>query len=1091
MTRAFLRCTVVLVLAMAAAIAPATAQFPPPPPTFAPPANRSRQRQERPRSPHHFVWSRPLRDPPWNRPHSLSLPEGEDRLKPITPPNPTGEGTAPKPLMLGITGGNVAIVHQRLVVLGIEVPSVERRKDHFGPGTEAAIRRFQAETGLPITGVVDEATTLALGLADAHPRSIQGVVCRPDGTPLEGIAVRLYQQGLRGEKVAAETRSGSDGGFSLPWPEGSTAGLTVRADGGAGKAVSAAVAPAAGAAWVRLSVGGEYRGATRFAELTRAITPRLDNAPLHTVGDDGRASELKVISETAGVPGPEVSRLVLAHKLEAETKIDAAVFFALFAQRVPAALTSALEPGGAQPMPLDDAQVAYVLDTILQLRSDNVRAALHAAVDDNTIADIDIDAAAKELHALRLVHIAARPFRVGKTPFRDVLATAIADPVAQERVYEAFAAHGTSADFWTDLAKAEGFTAEKLADLRFTLRTTVLLRNHLPLLQHVQKLRVDKTIAATSDLARLDEADWGKLLRETDPQGEHLAFTANLKFQTVDERIDHFAQMLAAQFERRYPTAAFAGRLAKDRGELKLAAPQGVQRFLDSSRSFSLRRTHIDRFLQDNGASALAGVDDATQVVADLKKIQRVYKLTPRFAHAKAMLAAGHTSAHSVYATGRTRFVKLLTAAGATRSAARAIYARATQAHATTLALLGNYNSAFTSVAPSAVAQPLAAATLQPMLASFPNLQSLFGANDYCSCEHCRSIHGPAAYLVDILQFLKQRTASPGTARDVLFARRPDLGAIELSCDNTNVVMPYIDLACEVLEDAVSAPSQDTVRSRQTFGSPEELRANPRFVNEAAYTTLRGAVFPHTAPFDLWTAEVRAFLRQLGVPWHDLLAAFQVPAVRAARRRARPTRRSRASASASTPARCTLVTTRHRRSRGRTGGLQERTNSVPDPRKPDDATAVVTGTWLQVLAFVPILLHRADLRHRELVQLLATRFINPDGAIKIVETTADNFATCDTGKQAIVTWTPDALSRFDRFVRLWRRLGCAIWDLDKVLMATSVGNNAIDAAAISAARAASSRSPAASACPGTSCWACGRTSTASTTSTCSTTARWS
>ena len=39
MTRAFLRCTVVLVLAMTAAIAPATAQFPPPPPTSAPPAN--------------------------------------------------------------------------------------------------------------------------------------------------------------------------------------------------------------------------------------------------------------------------------------------------------------------------------------------------------------------------------------------------------------------------------------------------------------------------------------------------------------------------------------------------------------------------------------------------------------------------------------------------------------------------------------------------------------------------------------------------------------------------------------------------------------------------------------------------------------------------------------------------------------------------------------------------------------------------------------------------------------------------------------------------------------------------------------------
>ena len=163
--------------------------------------------------------------------------------------------TAPMPLMLGITGGNVAIVHQRLVVLGIEVPSVERHEDHFGPGTEAAIRRFQAETGLPITGVVDEATARALGLAGVQPRSIQGIVCRPDGTPLEGIAVRLYQQGLRGETVAGETRSGSDGSFSLPWPDGITAGLTVRADGGAGKAVSSTGVSAAGG-----SLGPPQRG---------------------------------------------------------------------------------------------------------------------------------------------------------------------------------------------------------------------------------------------------------------------------------------------------------------------------------------------------------------------------------------------------------------------------------------------------------------------------------------------------------------------------------------------------------------------------------------------------------------------------------------------------------------------------------------------------------------------------------------------------------------------------------------------------------------------------------------------------------------
>ena len=71
-----------------------------------------------------------------------------------------------------------------------------------------------------------------------QPKSIQGIVCKPDGTPLAGIAVRLYHQGLRGETVAGATRSGADGSFSLPWPDGITAGLTVRADGGESKAVS-------------------------------------------------------------------------------------------------------------------------------------------------------------------------------------------------------------------------------------------------------------------------------------------------------------------------------------------------------------------------------------------------------------------------------------------------------------------------------------------------------------------------------------------------------------------------------------------------------------------------------------------------------------------------------------------------------------------------------------------------------------------------------------------------------------------------------------------------------------------------------------
>jgi hypothetical protein len=57
-------------------------------------------------------------------------------------------------------------------------------------------------------------------------------------------------------------------------------------------------------------------------------------------------------------------------------------------------------------------------------------------------------------------------------------------------------------------------------------------------------------------------------------------------------------------------------------------------------------------------------------------------------------------------------------------------------------------------------------------------------------------------------------------------------------------------------------------------------------------------------------------------------------------------------------------------------GFAESGNSVPDPRKPDDPAATVTGTWLELLAFVPIVLQPAGVSHRELIQLLATRFVN-------------------------------------------------------------------------------------------------------------------
>src|SRR4029450_13846820 len=80
-----------------------------------------------------------------------------------------------------------------------------------------------------------------------------------------------------------------------------------------------------------------------------------------------------------------------------------------------------------------------------------------------------------------------------------------------------------------------------------------------------------------------------------------------------------------------------------------------------------------------------------------------------------------------------------------------------------------------------------------------------------CDCEQCRSVLSPAAYFTDLLMFLRGRKAiNPArTVKDVLFDRRPDLGYLELNCENAYTTLPYVDVVCEVLEAVVANGEND------------------------------------------------------------------------------------------------------------------------------------------------------------------------------------------------------------------------------------------------------------------------------------------
>lgn len=114
------------------------------------------------------------------------------------------------------------------------------------------------------------------------------------------------------------------------------------------------------------------------------------------------------------------------------------------------------------------------------------------------------------------------------------------------------------------------------------------------------------------------------------------------------------------------------------------------------------------------------------------------------------------------------------------------------------------------------------------------NLSTLFQDLESESCDECNSVNSPAAYFVELLQFLRNNNVQSGhvglskavmdTTLGRLFARRPDLGDLQLTCENTTIVMPYLDLANEVMESYIVRNKVDVYN---TGASSSEAMAEP------------------------------------------------------------------------------------------------------------------------------------------------------------------------------------------------------------------------------------------------------------------------
>ncbi|EHK24835.1 uncharacterized protein TRIVIDRAFT_61595 [Trichoderma virens Gv29-8] len=372
------------------------------------------------------------------------------------------------------------------------------------------------------------------------------------------------------------------------------------------------------------------------------------------------------------------------------------------------------------------------------------------------------------------------------------------------------------------------------------------------------------------------------------------------------------------------------------------------------------------------------------------------------------------------------------------------------------------------------------------------NLSKWFGDLDQVGCEDCCSVTSPAAYLVDLFRMLKNlriQSTSKTTILEKLFERRPDLGDLLLSCRNTSELVPYIDLVNETLESAIIyLEANDGLDSLQiqvyNADSHNHIQEAAQFPHDASNTRYEvydkfiiNKVHPSTVfPYDHSKDSLQNYLKASSTTSAELLEAF-----RADPRLARDSTLTRLLSDKG------AVDTVYSRVYAaevlgmaqddylaitlesfydlRSARLVENNANISqelyqknagllpswyywgyedkNPEEGDGEETIIDAENGDGLPFIKTqLLPRLDIQFSTLAQILNTRFLDgcltvslvPEGAEfnpqRNVPSELDEFRLRGKDGESLDVYS---CQRLDQFVRIWRRLGWPIEDVDDAL----------------------------------------------------------
>jgi ABC toxin N-terminal region/Neuraminidase-like domain len=507
-----------------------------------------------------------------------------------------------------------------------------------------------------------------------------------------------------------------------------------------------------------------------------------------------------------------------------------------------------------------------------------------------------IPQAAEQFQRLAVERSLNGPALAGVSSLKDMLKLSLGDDAARhKRFAELYAEHRNDpAKLWEAVRGSLGEAAEKR--LRLDGQLAYLTLNNAPLMR---KLHAAAGQTGLTDTVNLAEQGYYRAEKWRDLIGDDA-----IPPEITGDNAQRYAEVLAAKVRLSFPTTVVAQMVRSGETPVTPGLANKVHAFLTEHQGkFEIGMQPVQRYIARNRLQV------PNEVSREVTRIQRVYQITPSASAMNALLKRGVDSALAVSRYDREQFVRTFKDDLGGEANARLTHTKAQQVHNIVLNLATSYLVARTAPQIGAHSQPKFGKTIPAPIVkaqeavaakqagsvngwlrgvwagesadnaedviSYATLEDLFGAMDYCACEHCRSWLSPAAYLVDLLQFLDHPDLAPEKNPLTIFLdRRPDIEHVPLTCENTNTPLPYIDIVNETLEYFVANVQKLTLNGYLGHdtgtAASEDLLASPQAFNDgvrdAAYSILRGERFPAPLPFHQPLENLRRYFGKFEVP---------------------------------------------------------------------------------------------------------------------------------------------------------------------------------------------------------------------------------